>query len=213
MSRNPFAAAPAATAIAVAALALAGCSHPLTEESVRELFDAADQAWLAGRTGDMCRLRSKDFHLDATDFLLARDRIVADLKEAEQVEADLAGSGAPQRGDHAALDLKEFCRMAYEGRQLGPRSTLARSDLRIAVDPDGRRATVRVHYSIRQPVYQFADSSLGRGDVTEHQDATRQSESDEESVVIVGPDGDPVFASTQVTSRSFFTPPSRDSRL
>ena len=50
-------------------------------------------------------------------------------------------------------------------------------------------------------------------DRVEHQVATRQTESDDESVIVMGPDGDPLFESTRSSSKSFLIARELDRRL
>jgi hypothetical protein len=190
----------------------AGCSSKLTEERVRNFVDAADQAFREGRAQDICSSRDRSFTLSGSAFRLAEGKVVASLAEAEAIEAERHAAGDRLRGEVFSLDAAQLCSAALEQRRQYKRSTLERSDLRISVDPSGERASVKAHYVVREPVYEQGESKLGVNDTVERQVASRQTESDEESVVARDSHGEPVFVSSQVTSKSFSIPTQRDAR-
>ena len=193
-------------------LALAGCSDALTEKSVTRFVDAADEAFLKGRSSDVCDMRSNGFRLESTEFELAGRKIVSGLAEAEAIAAQRQEAGELNQGRMGTLDHREFCAMAFEARDFYKRATMERGPLSITIDSSQGKATVRAHYIIREPVYAYADSPLSMQDRTEIQTATKQSETDDVSVVIVE-DGELKFASTTSVSRSFLIASQRDRRL
>jgi hypothetical protein len=197
----------------LAALLAAGCGSSLSEQSVREFVDGADQAMLEGRTHEICAARSDDFTLVATEFRLAEGQLAAGQQQAEDIEAARAEGGQRLAGSNVSMDSKQFCRMAIESRDYFKRATMQRGDLHIELDAAAGRAVVRAHYTVKEPVYEYGDSQLGRDDRSERQTATRQTESDDESVVVVDPDGELRFRSTRSTSRSFLVARERDRRL
>ncbi len=191
---------------------LGGCGVQMSHESVRDLFDAADHAYLAGDVNAMCDLRGKDFTLDATGFELARGRTVADRAEADAIEAEAAALGRRETGKREALDKRQFCMMAYDGRGLGPASRLERGPLAIELEASGQRARVKVHYTVIQPEYAAGESAHGLRDESRRQVASRRTDSDEESLIVLE-DGELRFASTRATSWTYLVPAIRDSRL
>jgi hypothetical protein len=194
-------------------LALSGCSHKLDEQRVREFVDAADQAFLKGNAPQICRIRAADFRLESTGFELAKGKIVDSLADAEEIDAQSSLAGSQLAGKTEVMDVKQFCLMAIESKAFFKRATLQRSDLHIELDPAGQRATVRAHYTVKEPVYENGESALHDNDSVEHQVATRQTESDDESVIIIDPDGDLAFQSTRSISKSFLVAKERDRRL
>jgi hypothetical protein len=127
---------------------------------------------------------------------------------------DLGATYLPIRSGRrkAALDRRQFCAMAFEAREYYKRATMERGPLAITIDADRNKATVRAHYTVKEPVYAYADSPHSHRDRTEVQTATRQTETDDESVVIVE-DGELKFASTSSVSKSFLIAKQRDRRL
>jgi len=198
------------TALLIGGIALGGCSHRLDEARVQAFVDAADQAFLKGDAAGICGARAEDFRLEATSFELAKGRTVESLAEAENIEAGNAGAG---HGTTEVLDLRKFCFMAQTSKDLFRRMDMERGDLKIAVDADGRSATVTAYYVTREPVYEYEQSALHDRDNVERQVATRQTESQDESVVIIGPYGEPKFKSTRSVSKSFLIARQRDPRL
>lgn len=199
-------------ATAAALLALGGCSAELSTDGVRDLFDAADRAFLKGDVNAVCDLRTADFRLDSTYFELARGQTVADRAEADAIEADAAAAGARDPGKRETFDHRTFCMLAFDGRDLARGSRLERGAMNVAIDPSGERATVRVRYVVIQPEYESGKSAHGMNDESRRQVASRRTESDEESVVVR--DGRELkIASTRATSWSFLVPAVRDARL
>ena len=199
-------------AVPALALALAGCAAELSQDSVRDLFDAADRAFLAGDSAAACELRAGNFRLDSTHFEIARGRTVADRAEADAVEADAVASGLRTVGENETLDHRGFCMLAFDGRDVARSSRLERGPLSIAFDPSGASAKVRVRYTVLQPEYESGESSHGLRDESMRQVATRRTESEEESVVVR--DGGKLrIASTRVTSWAYLVPAIRDVRL
>jgi hypothetical protein len=193
-------------------LLLGGCGVKMSQDSVRELFDAADRAFLAGDVNGVCDLRSDGFQLDFTHFELARGRTVADRAEADAVESQAVADGRRVPGKREALDRRQFCMMAYDGRELARAARIERGPLEIDVDPSGTRATVRVRYTVVQPEYAVGESAHGQRDESRGQVASRRTDSDEESVIVL--DGGALkFASTRATSWSYLVPAVRDTRL
>jgi hypothetical protein len=207
--RPRIAASPCA---AVSAFALAGCAPGLSENGVRNLFDAADRAFLAGDSSTVCDLRTGSFRLESTHFEIARGRTVADRAEADAIEADAVASGVRTAGENEVLDHRRFCMLAYDGRDLARGSRLERGPLSIVFDPAGTSATVRVQYTVLEPEYEARESSHGLRDESLRQVATRRTESEEESVV-VRDGGELRIASTRVRSWSYLVPAIRDTRL
>jgi hypothetical protein len=193
---------------------LAACGHKrLTEASVRDLVDAADEAFVKGKAGAICDARSRNFVLTTTEFDLAPGRIVADLAEAQQVVAEREAAHELIAGKTSTLKLRELCLGAYLSRAQFKRARLQRGPLQITLDPDGQRAVVRAHYTIWEPIEVRGDSPLGGyTDSVEHQVATKQTEDDDESVVIIE-EGGPKFSATTSVSKWFRIPSQRDSRL
>lgn len=195
------------------ALLLTACSKKLDEQQVRDFIDAADQAFLKGSATQMCALRSKDFRLEATSFELAKGKTAESLEDAEAIEAESAASGGRGAGSTEVLDLEKFCFMAIEAKNLYKRVNMQRGELHIDIDASGQKAAVRAHYSVTEPVYAYQESALHDNDRVEQQVASRQTESDDESVVVIGPDGDLLFESTRSVSKSFLVAKVRDRRL
>lgn len=193
-------------------LALAGCSDRLTEKSVREFVDAADAAFLEGKASKVCDMRTEQFRLEAIDFELAGRQRVSGLAEAEAIAAQRQEAGELNQGSKTTLDRKQFCFMAHEAREFYKRASMERGPLEIDIDAAQGKATVRAHYTITEPVYAYADSPLSRQDRTEVQTSSRQTETDDESVVILE-DGELKFASTTSMSKSFYIAEQRDRRL
>lgn len=194
------------------ALALAGCAAKLSEDGVRDLFDAADRAFLAGDSAAACELRTGNFRLDSTHFDLARGRTVADRAEADALEVDAAARGLRTVGVNESLDHRRYCMQAFAGRGLARGSRLERGPLAIDLDPAGTAATVRVRYTVLQPEYESGESSHGLRDESLRQVATRRIESEQESVVVR--DGRKLrIASTRATSWTYLVPAIRDARL
>jgi hypothetical protein len=193
---------------------LAACGHKgLTEASVHKFVDAADEAYVKGRAGAVCDARSRDFVLTATEFDLAPNRVVADFAEAQQIVADREAAHELIAGKTSTLKLRDLCLGAYLARTQYKPVKLQRGPLQITIDPNGQRAVVRTHYTIWEPVEARGDSPLGGYvDRVEHQIGTKQTESDDESVVILE-DGEPKFAATTSVSKWFRIPSQRDSRL
>jgi hypothetical protein len=206
---------PCHIAIACAAMlqVVCGCRGAMTEHTVRKFIDAADQAFVAGRASDICRMRSDDFKLTATTFKLAAGQIVAGLAEAEAIEEQRHDDGERLSGETVNMNLQQYCRMALEAHDFYKRATLERSDLRIEFVPGAKRAVVHAHYIVREPVYAYGDSPLGNKDRAERQIATLQTDTEEESVVSQDSDGQLVFSSTRAVSKSFQIPKQRDRRL
>ena len=193
---------------------LPGCGRKhLTEASVRDFVDAADEAFTKGNADAICRARSHDFLLTDTEFAPAGDRIVADFAEARRIAAEREAAHELIIGKRATLRLKELCALAYESRAHFKRTKLQRGPLQITIDPDGKRAVVRAHYTLWEPIEVRGDSPLSYADSVEHQIATKQTESDDESVVILEQDGKTRFAATTSVSQWFRVPSQRDSRL
>jgi hypothetical protein len=175
--------------------------------------DTADEAFLKGKVAAICDARSRNFVLTVTEFDLAPNRIVADFAEAQQIVAEREAAHELIAGKTSTVKLKALCFDAYVSRAQFKRSKLQRGPLQITIDPDGRRAVVRAHYTIWEPVDARGESPLGGYvDSAEHQIATKQTESDDESVVILE-DGGPKFATTTSVSKWFRIPTQRDSRL
>jgi hypothetical protein len=194
-------------------LVVAACSKELTEHNVRKFVDDADHAFLAGHAGDICAMRSEGFKLTSTTFKLAEGHTVADLAEAEALEAESHDRGDRSRGDIVNMNAKEYCLMAVVSRKTYRRDTLTRTSLQITVAPDRKQAVVDAHYVVKEPVYAYGDSALGQRDQVEHQIATLQTETDEESIVTRNDRGQLVFSATKATSKQFRVPKARDSRL
>jgi len=193
---------------------LPGCGHKrLTETSVREFVDAADEAFKKGNVTAICDSRSSDFVLTVTEFALAENRIVADYAEAQRIVAEREAAHELIQGKTQTVKLKELCALAYESRAQFRRTRLQRGPLQIAIDPDGKRAVVRAHYTTWEPQETRGDSPLSYKDSVEHQLATKQTESDDESIVILNSNGDVRFAATTSVSKWFRVPSQRDSRL
>lgn len=193
---------------------LAGCGHKkLTEESVRKFVDAADEAFTKGKVTAICDARSDDFMLTVTEFALAENRIVADYAEAQRVAAEREAAHELVKGKTQTVKQKELCALAYQSRAQFRRTRLERGPLQITIDPDGKRAVVRTHYTTWEPEDVRGDSPLSYHDSVEHQVATKQTESDDESVVILDPHGELRFAATTSVSKWFRVPSQRDSRL
>jgi hypothetical protein len=201
------------TACISLSLTLAGCSSNLDTDSVRAFIDAADQAFLDGHSADICRMRADDFTLSASEFELAKGKIVRSQSEAEAIEARSAPAGSRLAAETQEFDLQKFCLMALESKTFYKRATMTRNDLRIDVDPAGQSATVHAHYTVKEPVYEYQDSALHDRDTVEHQTATKQTESDDESVIVLGKNNEPVFKSTHSVSKSFLIEKERDRRL
>lgn len=199
-------------AVSATVLALSGCAAELSQDSVRDLFDAADRAFLAGDSTAMCELRTGGFRLESTHFELARGRTVANREEADAVEADAVASGLRTVGENETLDRRRFCMLAFEVRDVARSSRLERGPLSIAFDPSGASATVRVRYAVLQPEYESGESPHGLRDESLRQVATRRTESEEESV-LVRDGGKLKIASTRVTSWAYLVPAIRDERL
>jgi hypothetical protein len=199
--------------LAVAVLALGACSQELTERNVREFIDDADKAFLAGHASDICEMRSDDFKLTSTTFVLAPGRTVASLSEAEALDAERHESGERPSGKLETLNAKQFCMMAVESRVAFRRTKLVRTGLDIAVAPGGKQAVARAHYVVKAPMYAYGESSLSQRDQVEQQIGTMQTETDEESVITRNVGGKLVFASTTAVSKQFRVPKERDARL
>jgi hypothetical protein len=193
-------------------LALGGCSDRLTEDSVQTFVDGADRAFLEGRSAEVCDMRAEGFRLEAVDFELGDGKIMSGLAEAEAYAGQRREAGELNRGRKVTLDLRQFCAMAYESREYYKRATMERGPLEIVIDAERSKATVRAHYTIKEPVYAYVDSPHSYRDRSERQTATRQIETDDESVVIVE-DGELKFASTSSVSKSFLIDKQRDRRL
>jgi hypothetical protein len=193
---------------------LTACGHKkLTEASVRQLVDSADAAFIKGKAAAICDARSRNFVLTVTEFDLAPNRVVADFDEAQQIVAEREAAHELITGRTSTVKLKELCLGAYLSRAQFKRARLQRGPLQITIDPDGQRAVVRTHYTIWEPVDVRGDSPLGGyRDSAERQIATKQTESDDESVVILE-EGDPKFATTTSVSKWFRVPSQRDARL
>ena len=193
---------------------LVACGHKgLTEASVHKFIDAADEAYVKGRAGAVCDARSRDFVLTATEFDLAPNRVVADFAAAQQVVAEREAAHELIAGKTSTFKLRDLCLGAYLARAQYKPAKLQRGPLQITIDPNGQRAVVRTHYTIWEPVEAPGDSPLGGYvDRVEHQLATKQTETDDESVVILE-DGAPKFSATTSVSKWFRIPSQRDSRL
>jgi protein involved in ribonucleotide reduction len=198
---------------ALALALLSGCGGKMTERDVREFVDSADHAFSAGRVSDICKMRSDDFQLTSTTFKLAQGHIVSGLAEAEAIEDERHESGERLKSETASMNAKEYCRMALMEHRFYKRTTLERTELKIQLDPGGKRAVVNAHYIVKQPVYDYDGSPLSNSDRVERQVATLQTESDEESVVTTDTHGDLVFSATKAVSKSFQVPQLRDSSL
>jgi hypothetical protein len=200
--------------ILLCAWLLAACGHKqLTEASVHKFVDAADEAYVKGRAGAVCDARSRNFVLTVTEFDLAPNRIVADFAEAQQIVAERDAAHELITGKTSTFKLRDLCLDAYLSRAKYKRAKLQRGTLQITIDPNGQRAVVRAHYTIWEPVEARGDSPLGGYvDSVEHQVGTKQTETDDESVVILE-DGEPKFAATTSVSKWFRIPSQRDSRL
>jgi hypothetical protein len=190
---------------------LCGCTKELTEESVRMFVESADQAFLEGHARDVCDMRSDGFRLEATEFSLTKT-IVADLAEAEAVAATQQQRNGLFEGQRVKLGKKEFCQMAFEARTFYQRASMKRTDLQITIAPDKSHADVHAHYTIWEPVYDYAESSLGLRDEREIQKATKQTEAVDASVVVLE-NGELRFATTKSVSKSFYVAKHRDTRL
>jgi len=199
------------TVLCAAQLLVACAPEQLTEQSVRKFVDAADQAFLKGNARQVCEMRSSAFVLSATEFKPAHDRMVSGLDEAMKIAEQRKEAGELLSGKTATLNLREFCAMAYEAREFYKRATLERGDLTIVIDASGNQATVRAHYTVKEPVYAYGDSPLSMQDQVEHQVATKQSESDDESVVAME-EGQMRFVSTKSVTQSFRVAAERDER-
>jgi hypothetical protein len=200
-------------ALVAVVLMLGACSQELTERNVREFIDDADKAFLAGHAGDICAMRSDDFKLTSTTFVLAPGRTVANLSEAEALEAERHESGDRPRGKLETLNGQQFCLMAVESRATFRRTKLVRTGLAITVAPDGKQAVARAHYVVKSPIYAYGESTISRQDQVEQQIGTLQTETDEESVITRNADGKLVFSSTKAVSKQFRVPKERDARL
>jgi hypothetical protein len=179
-----------------------GCTPDFDEASIREFVDTADAAYLDGKVGTICDMRSEDFRQETVTFDLTGGEIVADASEAEELAAAREAEGDPIAGKTAAMDLRSFCRMVLEERRQYPRVAMTRGDLSIELDTATQQATVRAHYSIKLPVYGEGLGPLGYDDSVEVQTATRQVEVDDESVVGLR-DGKLRFLSTRAVQRMF----------
>ena len=203
-----------ATIVLCVCALLPGCGQKrLTEDSVRKFVDAADEAFTHGNAGAICRARSDDFALTATEFELAGERIVSGAAEAEKIAAERQDAHELNEGKTVKLTLREVCAMAFQSRAYFKRATLQRGPLQISIDPSGTRAVVLAHYTVKEPIEVYGDSQLSHKDHTEHQVATKQTESDDESIVVLDKDGELKFAATKSVSKSFHIPSERDSRL
>ena len=194
-------------------LALGGCRKELTERSVREFFDDADHAYLAGHASDICNMRSDDFKFTGTLFKLAEGRTVSDLAEALKVDGERQQGGDRVSGQVVTMNARDYCLMAVESRASYRNVKLVRTALEITVAPDHKQATARAHYVEKAPQFSYNDSTLSAQDRIEQQVGTLQTESDEESVVTLNAGGQLVFSSTKAVSRQFRVPKERDARL
>jgi hypothetical protein len=193
---------------------VAGCGQKhLTEASVRKFVDAADEAFTKGSADLICRARSDDFILTVTEFDLAPNRIVADFAQARRIAAEREAAHEVITGKTETFTVRDICFTAFQSRGQFKRTKLQRGPLQITIDPDGKRAIVRAHYTTWEPVSVRDSSPLGYQDSIEHQIATKQSESDDESVIVLANDGKPKFASTTAVTQWFRIPSQRDSRL
>lgn len=157
-------------------------------------------------------MRAEDFRLDYAEFDLSGLQVVASAAEAERIAAQRQDAGEVIEGKSATLGQREFCQMAYESRQFFRRATMERGSVTIDVDPQAGRAVVRAHYTIKEPVYAYAESPLSMRDQVETQVATKQTEADDTSVVAVR-DGELKFISTRSVGKIFRVAKQRDRRL
>ena len=195
------------------AVGLAGCGSTLNEDMVRMFVDRADKAYLEGRAHEICSMRGDGFELKTTSYLLAEGTIVSGLAEAQAIDQERrSGKGDPVP-KRATMNLQEFCLMALETHEFYKRAKMERTRIEIQMNDDGKSAVVRAHYVIKEPMYAYADSSIGMQDHVERQVATLQTESDDVSVVTTNRHGELVFASTESVNRSFQVAKERDSRL
>jgi hypothetical protein len=202
----------AAVSVSFVAALGAGCSADLTESSVRRFIDAADRAYLDGRAGEVCAMRAEEFQLEYTEFDLSGSQVVSSAAEAESIAAQRQDAGELIEGKSATLGQREFCQMAYESHQFFKRATMERGSVTIAIDPRAGTALVRAHYTIKEPVYAYAESPLSMRDQVETQVATKQTEADDTSVVAVR-EGELKFISTRSVGKVFRVAKRRDRRL
>jgi hypothetical protein len=195
------------------ALGLAGCGSTLNEDMVRMFVDRADRAYLEGRAHDICSMRGDGFELKTTTYLLAQGTTVAGLAEAEAIDRERSSDNREPVPRRETMNLQEFCLMALTTHEYYKRATMERTRIEVEMSGDGKSAVVRAHYVIKEPMYAYADSSIGMQDHVERQVATLQTESDDVSVVTTNRHGELVFASTESVNRSFQIAKERDSRL
>ncbi len=198
--------------VLLAACLAAGCSHRLTEREVAEFVDAADKAFLDGRTSKVCNMRADGFTLSSTTLDLSGEAIVDDLAAAEALAAEREADGQRVSSELVKMDRQQFCLMALQSGDYFRRATMSRGALSVRIDADGRGALVLAHYTVREPLLRAAGSPVaGQQEEVLRQVATRQTESEDESRVVLDGHGELVFASTRSTSRSFLVPSERDS--
>ncbi len=195
------------------ALGLVGCGSTLNEDMVRMFVDRADRAFLEGKAHAICGMRGDGFELKTTSYLLAEGTIVSGLAEAEAIDEQRHGGKSEPAPRRETMNLQEFCLMALTTHELYKRATMQRTRIEIEMRNDAKSAVVRAHYVVKEPMYDYADSSIGMQDHVERQVATLQTESDDVSVVTTSKHGELVFSSTESVNRSFQVPKERDSRL
>lgn len=184
----------------------------LSTRSVTEFVDAADQAFLRGDAVAICDARAATFVMQATDFKLAGNQRVAGFAEAEEIAAKRQADGELLGGDSITMQRRDYCAMAADARDFYKRASMERGPLSIKISADGKQAVVTAHYTVKEPVYEYEDSPHGNNERSERQVATKQSESDDESVIALQ-DGDLKFIATKSTTKSFFVASERDPRL
>ena len=186
--------------------------NTLSTRSVTEFVDAADQAFLRGDALAVCAARGATFAMHATEFKLAGNQKVSSFDEAQEIASKRQAAGELLGGESITMQRREYCAMAAESRDYYKRASMERSPLTIKISADGKQAVVTAHYTVKEPVYEYGDSPHGNNESVEHQVATRQSESDDESVIELQ-DGDLKFIATKSITKSFLVASERDRRL
>lgn len=136
-------------------------SAELTEASVREFIDKADEAARKRWPDEICALRSKDFVL------------------ISHVEDKDGGFIRPSK----KINKREFCK-AIRTLPMLHNYRLTRESLAIQLSLDGQSAEVKAHYSERTPDYEGA-LPVEIGKAPDNYDIVQEVESDDVSVVVL----------------------------
>jgi hypothetical protein len=194
-------------------LLLSACAEKnLSERSVTEFVDAADKAFLRGDAIAICAARAPTFEMRATEFKLSGNQVVADFAEAQSITAKRQAAGELLSGESVTMQRREYCAMAADARDFYKRASMERGPLTVKISADGKQAVVTAHYTVREPMYEYGDSPHGSDNRVERQVATRQSESDDESVIVLD-DGELKFIATKSVTKSFVVASERDRNL